>query len=181
MVENGTKHRQNSHLIIHCPTSKGVSEVSEQANEWAVRANERTDEQVVQYFHLYSFLFLTIVYRLKVCNHGLLFWTIAPVLIVADCIRCTVSRKWATRRRIWFWAWRWFLATIGVTFANPRMSPSWLMAPSSWPTDTATAASSASNPTARSKSSGDSRRLARVCSHRPWPSPYRMGWPSPKN
>ena len=27
------KHRQNSHPIIHCPTSEGVSEVSERANE----------------------------------------------------------------------------------------------------------------------------------------------------
>ena len=27
------KLRQNSHLIIHCPTSEGVSEVSERANE----------------------------------------------------------------------------------------------------------------------------------------------------
>ena len=34
MVENvKKKHRQNSHLIIHCPTSEGVSEVSERANE----------------------------------------------------------------------------------------------------------------------------------------------------
>ena len=27
------KHRMNSHPIIHCPTSEGVSEVSEPANE----------------------------------------------------------------------------------------------------------------------------------------------------
>ena len=33
MVENGKKHRQNSHLIIRFPTSEGVSEVSERANE----------------------------------------------------------------------------------------------------------------------------------------------------
>ena len=33
MVENGKKHRQNSHLIIHFPTSEGVSEGSERANE----------------------------------------------------------------------------------------------------------------------------------------------------
>ena len=37
MVENRKKHRQNSHPIIHCPTSEGVSEVSERANEWAQR------------------------------------------------------------------------------------------------------------------------------------------------
>ena len=63
MVENRKKHRQNNHPIIHCPTSEGVSEVSErvsaaegmseksspkQANEWAVRANERTDKRVAQ-------------------------------------------------------------------------------------------------------------------------------------
>ena len=33
MVENGKKHRQNCYLIIHFPTSEGVSEVSERANE----------------------------------------------------------------------------------------------------------------------------------------------------
>ena len=33
MVENRKKHRKNSHLIIHCPTSEGVSEVSERASE----------------------------------------------------------------------------------------------------------------------------------------------------
>ena len=46
------KHRQNSHPIIHCPMSEGISEVSE-------RANERTDERVTQYFSLYSWLFST--------------------------------------------------------------------------------------------------------------------------
>ena len=42
MFENREKHRQNSHLINHCPTSegmsevsKGVSKVSERANKWA--------------------------------------------------------------------------------------------------------------------------------------------------
>jgi len=33
MVEKRKKHRQNSHPIIHCPTSEGVSEVSERVNE----------------------------------------------------------------------------------------------------------------------------------------------------
>ena len=33
MVENGKKHRINSHLIIHVPTSKGVSKVSEGTSE----------------------------------------------------------------------------------------------------------------------------------------------------
>ena len=33
MVENRKKHRQNSNLIIPFPTSEGVSEVSERANE----------------------------------------------------------------------------------------------------------------------------------------------------
>ena len=37
MVENRKKHRLNSNPIIHCPTSEGVSEVSERANEWAQR------------------------------------------------------------------------------------------------------------------------------------------------
>ena len=60
MVENRKKHRQNSHPIIHCPmseglgervnTAEGASEASspEQVYEWAVRANDRTDEQVAQ-------------------------------------------------------------------------------------------------------------------------------------
>ena len=50
------KHRIISYLIIHCPTSEGVSEVSERANQRAVRANEcvvrankRTDQQVALY------------------------------------------------------------------------------------------------------------------------------------
>ena len=33
MVKNRKKHRQNSYLIIHRPTSEGMSEVSERANE----------------------------------------------------------------------------------------------------------------------------------------------------
>ena len=37
MVENGKKHRQNSHLIIGFPTSEGASEVSKRANKWAQR------------------------------------------------------------------------------------------------------------------------------------------------
>ena len=32
MVENRKKQRQNSYPIIHCPTSEGVSEVSERAS-----------------------------------------------------------------------------------------------------------------------------------------------------
>ena len=62
MIENRKKHRQNSHPIIHYPTSEGVSEVSErvsaaegaseasspeQANKWASeRANERAKRAV---------------------------------------------------------------------------------------------------------------------------------------
>ena len=33
MSQNREKHRINNHLINHCPTSEGVSEVSERANE----------------------------------------------------------------------------------------------------------------------------------------------------
>ena len=46
MVENRKKHRQNSHPIIHCPTSEGVSEVSERVSEAEVAggASERTSE-----------------------------------------------------------------------------------------------------------------------------------------
>ena len=42
MVENGKKHRQNSHPILHCPTSERC---------------ERTDDRVAQYSSLYSSLF----------------------------------------------------------------------------------------------------------------------------
>ena len=44
MVENRKKHRQNSHLIIDCPTSEGVSKVSG-ASE---RANGRASGPVLQ-------------------------------------------------------------------------------------------------------------------------------------
>ena len=37
MGQNRKKHRINSHPINPCPTSEGVSEVSERANEWAQR------------------------------------------------------------------------------------------------------------------------------------------------
>ena len=33
MVENRKKHRKNSHPMIHCPMSEGMSEVNERANE----------------------------------------------------------------------------------------------------------------------------------------------------
>ena len=58
-VQNSKKHSKNSHLIIHYLSSSGViersraeyaSEASSQANEWAVWANEQTDERVAQYF-----------------------------------------------------------------------------------------------------------------------------------
>ena len=47
MGQNSRKHRQNSHPIIQRPTREGVSEASE-------RANKRRDEQMAQYFNLYS-------------------------------------------------------------------------------------------------------------------------------
>ena len=34
MVENGKKHRQNSHPIFHCPTSERCERTSERASEW---------------------------------------------------------------------------------------------------------------------------------------------------
>ena len=43
MVENRKKHRQNSHPMIHCPMSEGVSEVSERTSE-LVSAAERASE-----------------------------------------------------------------------------------------------------------------------------------------
>ena len=70
MVENRKKHRQNSHSIIHCPTSEGVSERlsaaegASEASETSERC-ERTDERVAQYISLYSRLLSTIVH----CQH----------------------------------------------------------------------------------------------------------------
>ena len=41
MGQNREKHRINSHLINHGPTSKGVSEVIEQRSEQSERVRER--------------------------------------------------------------------------------------------------------------------------------------------
>ena len=52
MGQKRRKHRINSHLINHCPTSEGVSEVSERANEWAqwrVQASERCERTSEQW------------------------------------------------------------------------------------------------------------------------------------
>ena len=79
MVQNRKKHRKNSHLIIHFPTSEGVFKWSsaaeraskassaEQANKWAVRANEQADERVAQYLQLDSWLFWTIE-LIEICD-----------------------------------------------------------------------------------------------------------------
>ena len=58
MVENRKKHGQNSHPIIHCPTSEGVSEVSgasERVSSVSKRANRRASGPVLQS------LFLTVI------------------------------------------------------------------------------------------------------------------------
>ena len=55
-------------LVVSEPANKGVSAAerareasrAQQANKLAVRVNERTDEQLAQYFSLYSWLFCTI-------------------------------------------------------------------------------------------------------------------------
>ena len=44
MVKKRKKHIQNSHPIIHCPTSEGESEVSERTSERCERMSERTSE-----------------------------------------------------------------------------------------------------------------------------------------
>ena len=43
MVENRKKHRQKSHPIIDCPTSEGVSEVSERTSERS-EGRERSEQ-----------------------------------------------------------------------------------------------------------------------------------------
>ena len=65
MVQNTKENRINNHPIIHYPTSEGVSEVSEQANECAMRANEQTDKRVAKYGSLGSLLFLPTVQGMK--------------------------------------------------------------------------------------------------------------------
>ena len=84
----GTKPGHFETSINHFPTSKGVSKVSERASErvsrgreqskqsWASewvsggskQANERKDERVAQYLHLYSCLFKT----------TMLWWEVSP-------------------------------------------------------------------------------------------------------
>ena len=75
----GTKPGHFETSIIPFPTSEAVSKVSERAseqvsvaegasspekaNEWAVRANERTDERVAQYLRPNSWLFCPTVLR----------------------------------------------------------------------------------------------------------------------
>ena len=85
MVENGKEHRQNSKLINHFPTSEGVSEVSEQANEWAVRANERMDERMAQYFSLYFWLLSTIVPLLFFYATSHLYKKVCPSVHTSAC------------------------------------------------------------------------------------------------
>ena len=68
------------HLIIHFPTSSGVS-------EWTVRAIQRTDERVTQYLHLDSWLFRAIeppppirhAHCLFFSGKKRLFWIILPL------------------------------------------------------------------------------------------------------
>ena len=94
--QNRKKHRLNSHPIIHCPTSEGVSEVSE-------RANERTDERVTYYCSLYSWLFWTIVTYVftrtsRLTREGHLFF---PVFcFITSCIfftlKCSVCSIYST-------------------------------------------------------------------------------------
>ena len=49
MVQNTKENKINNHPNIHYPTSEGVSELSEQANECAMQVNEQTDERVAQF------------------------------------------------------------------------------------------------------------------------------------
>ena len=46
MVENRKKHRQNSHPIIHCPTSEGVSKVSKRSGGREQSEQSKASEQM---------------------------------------------------------------------------------------------------------------------------------------
>ena len=59
--ESERSERANERMSTAVRTSKACK----QANEWGVWANELTDERVALYFHLYSWLFRTIVHREK--------------------------------------------------------------------------------------------------------------------
>ena len=89
MKKKTLTNKPSNNLLSHKRVSaaEGVSKVSspEQANEWAVRANERTDERVARYLHLCSFLFLTIVMTRRASDFR---------IVLASCwhVLCPVSK-----------------------------------------------------------------------------------------
>ena len=60
MGQNRKKHRLNSHLIYHCPTSEGVSRVSGASD----RVNERASGPVLQSVFLFNLAYSAISDRL---------------------------------------------------------------------------------------------------------------------
>ena len=60
MVENRKKHRKNSHPIIYCPTSEGVSKASERANK---RMSERTSEWPSTYICVFLYFWPVTSYK----------------------------------------------------------------------------------------------------------------------
>ena len=77
MVQNRKNYSKNSHQTVHFPFELESERASEQVSagkcaskvssaertiKWALQSKERTDERVVQYLPLYSWLFWTIVY-----------------------------------------------------------------------------------------------------------------------
>ena len=78
MVQNRKKLRKNSHLIIHFPTSSGVSEVSERASE---QANGRVSGSVLQSQNLYSWLFWPTVHKAR-CHPIIAFVTRSAQMLI---------------------------------------------------------------------------------------------------
>ena len=59
--ERGSEQSEQASKWVGAAERACKSSRAEQANEWAVQANERMDEQVAQYCSLYSWLFWTMV------------------------------------------------------------------------------------------------------------------------
>ena len=102
----GTKPGHFETSLIHFPTSEGVSEVS----EWAVRANERTDERVAQYLRLHSCLFQTTVRRFP-----------ARPGVVVSCTTAYTRRWWNRKHRVGVECSRSFWRPLTFPFTIPSL------------------------------------------------------------
>ena len=134
MGQNWREHRKNSHLIIHCLTSKKVSELNERVNHWAqqsLRAKQVVQsEQTSKWSEwpstsiLYSWLFWPTVQFLFCSALGLL--EIAHLYHVSEndseyfCARCRCRCHQPWRPFIcWFLLSNWRHSTPEETPTTP--------------------------------------------------------------